>query len=132
MSKMETEKGLRCCIHCGVELTDENWNVYRQKHHQRVCKKCSIISSTQSRKKHWERHLKAYAKYLRENTESSSLYAGVVFCPKCGRKGYKYYDVRLNVNTGKRQICTRIRHSHTGAYHKTILDGRCYIGMGKL
>jgi hypothetical protein len=129
MSKMETEKGLRCCIHCGVELTEENWYLFCKKRHQHLCKACRLFQSLQSRKKHWEPFLKAYAKYLRENTKTSSLYAGVVFCPKCGKKGYKYYQVRLNINTGNSQTYTRIRHSHG---RPTIVDGYCYLGMGKL
>ena len=59
-------------------------------------------------------------------------YGGVVFCPKCGKKGYKVFKATINRNIGVEYgVYTIIMHQHT-ELGKTVNDGDCYLGMGRL
>ena len=59
-------------------------------------------------------------------------YGGVCFCPRCGKKGYKHFHKTINILTGhEHPVFTIVIHQHS-EHGKTVYDGCCYVGVGKL
>lgn len=85
------------------------------------------------RLEHREKILQQVRQYAKKTTRTEWVgYGGVCFCPRCGKKGYKYYHGRFNINTGRHYgIRTTILHKHM-ENGVIVFDGNCYIGMGKL
>lgn len=75
--------------------------------------------------------------YQKKHKRSVHLkYVGVCICPKCGKKGYKIHQGKLNTKTRTVTAWTVVMHQHYvyvgHGKMKTIRDKGCYIGMGKL
>jgi len=100
-----------------------------------------LIDKDYDKRQYWKHRLAKLInskKYRKENCRvGDSVYAGVVdACPRCGKKGYKRYQRFVNIRTGTlSNWATHVRHQHgecVDGKRKTIHDGVCYIGMGKL
>lgn len=70
--------------------------------------------------------------YRRKNIKIKTIYVGVWICPICGKKGYKEYLEQINQATNHSTFTTVTNHQHQTADNKTIHDGRCIVGGGKL
>jgi len=85
------------------------------------------------RLEHAEEKRQYHRKYMRKNERIKYVgYGGVCFCPKCGKRGYKKFYRKINIKTGSEySVFTVVLHYHN-ENGKTILDGNCHIGMGRL
>ena len=75
-----------------------------------------------------------YQKRYRKNARGE--YLGACDCPICGKRGYKRLRRDINLKTGNEwHIHTEVQHQHSEWINgklKTIHDGTCYLGMGRL
>ena len=110
------------------ETHKEERKAYRETHKEEI-----KAYNKNYHENHKEEHNATVRSYRTEHFVTKyHSYSGVVLCPKCGRTGYKSYYRNYNKKTGNySQIITHVNHQH-GKDGKTVYDGTCYIGMGKL
>lgn len=83
-------------------------------------------------RKNSKKYKERMKKYHRENIKTKVLkYIGVVFCPKCGEKGYMSIRCNYNEKTDKKYSVSKVvHHYHTQSNpRKLIHEKTCYCGL---
>lgn len=112
LSHMNTELK---CVHCNVELTEENWEPRLKRCRRFICRKCRNVVEVAYRERHREQWRKYYIKYTQDLRTKAFERLGNK-CVRCGITDWRVLQIdhingggcKERANTSSGTICKRI------------------------